>query len=238
MRWLIETPQVDGEARVAWRARIASIDRRLEIDRGVIARAGQRDEPEVAVERDRLGLARHAGQAEPARPLAFGHHALAGERAVLATVHDQRVEIARVGHRAAHGLRFGDRAAPVGEGDRAGLGEQADLGDLAALEALGQRRRRKDADLRVVARAPQDEVDHRRIVDRRMGVGPRRELVTPPAAAAALALAIVSRCSAPGSPTKARMSMRPGRDHVAGAVDDPRLLRESGHASPRRRRRR
>src|SRR6185437_7659429 len=35
-------------------------------------------------------------------------------------------------------------------------------------------------------------------------------VVTPPAAAAALALAMVSRCSAPGSPTKARMSMNPG----------------------------
>ena len=35
-------------------------------------------------------------------------------------------------------------------------------------------------------------------------------MVTPPAAAAALALAMVSRCSAPGSPTNARMSMRPG----------------------------
>src|SRR5271165_5385798 len=40
--------------------------------------------------------------------------------------------------------------------------------------------------------------------------GRMTRLVTPPAAAAALALAIVSRCSAPGSPTKARMSMRPG----------------------------
>jgi DNA polymerase III subunit gamma/tau len=35
-------------------------------------------------------------------------------------------------------------------------------------------------------------------------------VVTPPAAAARLAEAKVSRCSAPGSPTKARRSMRPG----------------------------
>src|SRR5262245_11570812 len=35
-------------------------------------------------------------------------------------------------------------------------------------------------------------------------------VVTPPAAAAWLAVAMVSRYSAPGSPTKARMSMRPG----------------------------
>ena len=63
----------------------------------------------------------------------------------------------------------------VGEGDRARLGEQTDLGDLASLEALGQRRGRKDADLGVVARAAQDEVDDRRIVDRRIGVGAHDE---------------------------------------------------------------
>ena len=40
--------------------------------------------------------------------------------------------------------------------------------------------------------------------------GRARIVVTPPAAAARVAVAIVSRCSAPGSPMKARMSMRPG----------------------------
>jgi len=35
-------------------------------------------------------------------------------------------------------------------------------------------------------------------------------VVTPPAAAASLALASVSRCSSPGSPVKTRMSTRPG----------------------------
>src|ERR1019366_4892455 len=40
--------------------------------------------------------------------------------------------------------------------------------------------------------------------------GRARIVVTPPAAAANVAVAIVSRCSAPGSPIKARMSTRPG----------------------------
>ena len=105
----------------------------------MIARAGQRDEPQIALEHDRLGFARNARQAEPARALALRHHPLAAQRPVLADRHDERVEVARVGQRAAHGLRVGDRMRPVGEGDRAGLGEQADLGDLVAPEPLGQR---------------------------------------------------------------------------------------------------
>ena len=52
----------------------------------MIARAGQRDEAQVALEHDRLGLARNPRQAEAARALAFGHHALADEVAVLAGV--------------------------------------------------------------------------------------------------------------------------------------------------------
>ena len=38
-------------------------------------------------------------------------------------------------------------------------------------------------------------------------------VVTPPTAAAALAVARVSLCSAPGSPMNTRMSIRPGARH-------------------------
>ena len=152
---------------------------------------------EIAVEHDRLRLARHAGQAEPARPLAFGHHALADKIAILAIMHDERAEIARIGQRAAHHLRIGDRAPAVGKCDRAGLGEQPDLGDLAPLEALGESCARQDAHLGGVARAAQDEVDDRRLVDGGLVSGRATTVVTPPAAAAALALAMVSRYSAP-----------------------------------------
>src|SRR5215210_5471460 len=40
--------------------------------------------------------------------------------------------------------------------------------------------------------------------------GMQTSVVTPPAAAASLAVFKVSRCSAPGSPVKARISTRPG----------------------------
>ena len=67
--------------------------------------------------------------------------------------------------------------------------------------------------------------------------GMHTSVVTPPAAAAALALFSVSRCSAPGSPMKARMSTRPGASDVAGAVDDLGAVRRRRRraATPHRR---
>ena len=53
--------------------------------------------------------------------------------------------------------------------------QQADLRDLVAEEPLGQRGRGENADLCVVARASQDEVDDRRIVDGRVGVRAHHE---------------------------------------------------------------
>ena len=63
--------------------------------------------------------------------------------------------------------------SPIAEGDRARFREQADFGDLLAFEPLGQGGGGVDADLGVVARAAQDEVDHRGVVDRRIGVWAR-----------------------------------------------------------------
>ena len=56
--------------------------------------------------------------------------------------------------------------------------------------------------------------------------GRMTRLVTPPAAAAALALAIVSRCSAPGLADEGAHVDESRSDHVAFAVDDARLVRE------------
>ena len=192
---------------------------------GVVARLGQRKQPQIAIENDRLGFARDAGKAEPARALALGHHALADELAILAIMHDERVEIARVGQRAAHHLRAGDRAPAIGKGDRAGLAEQADFRDLAALQALGQRGAGKDANLGGVAGAAQNEVDDRRLVDRRTGVGPRENGRH----------AARRRGRAGGGDRLAMFGAgfadecahvdEAGRDDVARAIDDPRLRR-------------
>ena len=137
----------------------------------MVARLRQCDEAQVALEHDGLGRLRHADQAEPGGELALVHHALADEVGVLGVVGDQRIEIARIGERAAHHPRIGDALCAVGEGDRAGGLEQADLGHLLALQALGQRRHRMHAHDRGVAGAALHEVDHGRVVDRRVGVG-------------------------------------------------------------------
>ena len=106
----------------------------------------------------------------PIRPsrdgeLALVHHAFAGEVGVLGVMHDQRVEVAGVDQRAAHHLGVGDALHPVGEGDGAGGLEQADLGHLLALEALGQRRHGVHMHDAGVAGAALDEIDDGRIVD-------------------------------------------------------------------------
>ena len=195
----------------------------------MVAPPGQRDQPQVAVEHDGLGFARDAGKPEPAGALALGHHPVAGQRRVGAVVHDERAEVFGVGERPAHRLRALDRARPVAEGDRAGLGEQADFRDLASFEPFGDRRRRLYAHASGVVGAAQDEVDDRGIIDRRMSVGTRARVVTPPAAAAALALAIVSRCSAPGSPMKARISTSPGA--TTSPAQSMRLASSGGSAA-------
>ena len=45
----------------------------------VVAPAGQRGEPHVALDDDDLGFLRDAGEAEPGRDLALVHHAGAGQ---------------------------------------------------------------------------------------------------------------------------------------------------------------
>ena len=176
----------------------------------MIAAAGQRGEAHVALQHHCLGGIGDADQAEPCRELALVHHAFADEVGVFGVVHDQRVEVARIGQRAPHHLRIGDALVAIGEGDGAGGFEQADLGHLLAAHALGQRRHRVDVDDRGVAGAAQHEVDGAELSMTGEVSGWQMMVVMPPAAAAWLAEAKVSRWLAPGSPTKARMSIRPG----------------------------
>ena len=76
----------------------------------MVAPAGQRDEPHVALQHDGLGRVGHADQPEPRGELAFVHDAFADEIGIFGVMHDQRVEIAGVGQRAAHHLRIGHAA--------------------------------------------------------------------------------------------------------------------------------
>ena len=153
---------------------------------------------------------------------------------ILAVVHDERAEVAGIGQRAAHHLRVGDRARAVGEGDGAGLASagrsRSSPGPARPLVRAAAGMHAHDGG---VAGAAHEEVDH--APDRRSAgsvSGMQTTVVTPPAAAARLADASVSRCSAPGSPTKARMSTRPGASTLPAAVDDPRAVRARAATAP------
>ncbi len=75
----------------------------------------------------------------------------------------------RIGHRAAHDERIGDRAGAIGEGNRAGLLQETELSHLASGELLGDRRHGMHVDNAGVAGAAQQEVDDGGIVHDRIG---------------------------------------------------------------------
>ena len=147
---------------------------------------------------------------------------------------DQRVEIARIGHRPAHGLGVVDGAQAVAERHRAGFAKKSDLGDLRASQSFGQRGRGKNPDLGVVAGAAQDEVDHCRIVHWRICVGTdddaRHSASRGRRARARDGLAVLG----PGLANIGAHVDKARRDDVAATVDDARSFKKlvSGYRRP------
>ena len=137
---------------------------------GVVAGAGGLGEREVALEADALGDRGDRRQAELAGELAGGHAGALAERRVLRVADDEGAEAGGVGQAALEdaGIRDG---GGVGEGDGAGVEEEADLGHLAAFAALGQRRHRQHVDRARLDGAAVQELERLRGVDRRPGVG-------------------------------------------------------------------
>ena len=173
-RLLMDTPQVTGSP-AAFASRMMSAEFGAGDHRRVIAAAGQAHETHVALEHHRLGLARNARKAKARREFALVHHALPDEIRILHVVDDEGVEIARIGQSAPHHLRVGDRAGAVRERDRAGLLEQTDLGHSWPASPLVRAAAGTDMDDGRIARAPQNEIDHGRIVDDRVGVRHRND---------------------------------------------------------------
>ena len=132
----------------------------------MVAAAGQRRETKIALQRDDLGLGRDARKPKPGGEEPLVHDAVAGQRRILRLVHDQRTEVAGVGHHPAQQGRVGDRVAPVREGAHAGVRKQPDLGHLAAGETLGERGRGMDVDRRGLAGGAHDEFGDGHVVDR------------------------------------------------------------------------
>ena len=83
---------------------------------------------------------------------------------------DQRIEIAGIGEGTAHHQRIHHALVAVREGDSACGLEEADFGHFIAFHPLGQRGHGVNIDDRGVARAAQDKVHGRRIVDDGFGI--------------------------------------------------------------------
>ena len=137
------------------------------------AGAGEAGKPHVACDDDAFRLARNAGQSEPRRHFTLVHDAGAGQVGIGRVVGDKRIEIAGIGQRIAHDLGVAQRAAALREGNGAGVFQKAEFGKRLAGQILGQRSHRVDADMGGIAGPAQDEVDQRRIVDHRIGIGHR-----------------------------------------------------------------
>ena len=139
---------------------------------------------------------------------------------------DESIEIARILHHPAQdpGIANGPRA--IAESDGARLLQQADLGDFRALEARRQGRRRKHPHAAGIARAAQEKIDDRRLVDRRIGIGPGKDRRD----------AACRRRQSRGRDRLAVLGTRladegphvdEARRHaIAAAIDDPRMSRE------------
>ena len=160
-----------------------------------------------------------AGQAQARGERALVHHAVLRQRRLLGVLHDQRIETGGVGQGTAHHAGIGERPLAVGEGDRTRRLEQADLGQLPALQPLGDGGVGVDLAQLHLPRAAGQELDHAGSSIGGSVLGRTAMLVTPPAAAAAAPLSMRSLCSAPGSPSCTRMSTRPGARHRPLAVD-------------------
>ena len=137
---------------------------------GVVAHAGRLDHRKVALEADALGDRRDGGEPELRGELARGGAGALGQRALLRVAEDQRAEAGGIGQAALEDAGVGNGAA-VHEGDGARVHQEADLGHLAAVAALGQRSHRQDVDRARRNGAPLQELERLGRVDRWHGVG-------------------------------------------------------------------
>ena len=96
------------------------------------------------------------------------------QRRLFGVLHDQRIEAGSVGQRPPHHPGVGQRPLAVGERHSTSGLEQADLGQLLAVQPLVIARIGIDLAQLHLAGAAGDELDHGRLVDRRVGIGQDR----------------------------------------------------------------
>ncbi len=133
-------------------------------------RARQLGQGQVPLQHDPLCDRWSRRDTQPAGELAFRGGSPFHEVGIGRAVGHQGVEPPGVGHDTPEHPGIQDRAVGVRDIDRARFVHQADLGHLGAVQTLGGCAGGIDVHQADVARAAQDEVDHRGIIDGRVGV--------------------------------------------------------------------
>ena len=177
-------------------------------------------EREVPLDVDRLRHRWVAGEAELRGDDAFVDVAAVREGRLFAVEREQPARDRGVLERAPHQPGRRDRAAVVGEGDRARVGELGHLGQLLAELAAGDRGEEADGNDRLVARGLDERAERGRRVDDRVGVRHREDRAEAAGrgcvgAAGDRLLVLAAR--------RAQVHVRVdegGSEHEPGAVDD------------------
>ena len=137
--------------------------------------AGAASEREDRRQRDGLRGRRNRWQAEARRNFTFMRDAAPAEIRILRPQPYAVAERRRVLHRTKEHAGVDERRLGLREGDTAGLGELAHLGELDALERTRQRSNRIDVRLVERPRAVLQHLHEPRHVERRIGVGRARK---------------------------------------------------------------
>ena len=113
----------------------------------------------------------NAGKAEAGCHLPLVHQAASGERGIFWILYDTPTKCAHIGHGAAHHQAVCNRTMTIGKTDGARLAKKRHFRKLLTGATLGNSAVRVNLDPLLLPGAPRNELDHRRIVDRRLGVG-------------------------------------------------------------------
>ncbi len=133
--------------------------------------AGGFGQGDVAAGHHVLGGGGHSGQPEEHRHHPLVHHALLRQLADFGVVQHRLVEHQAILEGPPHQFGVADRVAVVGEGDRAGLDQLADLGQFLPLAILADAGHHEDVAVAGPFGPLAGELDGPLAVDGRVGIG-------------------------------------------------------------------
>ena len=138
---------------------------------GVVFDTRETGQLQIARQRNGLGFARLATQAQDGGKQPLVHHAVAGEIGIAQVMHKGHAVVGGIAHGGAQQAGRLDGMAAIGEADDAGFAKQAKFGHLLAAETLGDGPSRQDIDLGRCLGAANEEIDQGAVIDHRGGVG-------------------------------------------------------------------